>query len=180
MKMEMEIRPFQSKEEYRQLVDYFLQSTPEFLRGMGADPAKFPSRENWLTEVWNDHQKPGPEKDRFYVAWIYDGELVGHSSINKIRWGEEASIHLHLWKSQLRRNGIGAEFFRRSVNYFFEVVGLKKLYCEPYAENPAPNKVLAKLGFTLVKTYKTFPVKASFEQMVNRWELLEPRIGPLP
>lgn len=169
--MEMEIRPFRTKDEYGLMVDYFTQSTDDFLRGMGIDPAKVPIREDWLDEVWLDHQKPGPEKDRIYLAWLYYGELVGHSSINKIQWGEEASIHLHLWKPRLRRNGIGAEFFRRSVDYFFREPGVKKLYCEPYAENPAPNKVLSKLGFTLVQTYKTIPGTNCFEQNVNRWEL---------
>jgi RimJ/RimL family protein N-acetyltransferase len=168
----MEIRLFRIKKEYSQMVDYFTLSTDEFLRGMGIDPAKLPDREEWLAEVWDDHHKPGPEKDRIYLAWIYDGKLVGHSSINKVQWGEEGSIHLHLWKPDLRRNGVGAEFFRRSVDFFFRELGLKKLYCEPYAENPAPNKVLSRLGFTLAKTYKTIPGKTCFEQNVNRWELL--------
>jgi RimJ/RimL family protein N-acetyltransferase len=172
--MKMEIRHFRTKEEYGLMVDYFTQSTDDFLRGMGIDPATLPSRTDWLAEVWDDHHKPGPEKDRIYLAWIYDGNLVGHSSINKIRWGVEASIHLHLWKPQLRRNGIGAEFFRRSVEFFFREPGLKKLYCEPYADNPGPNKVLSKLGFTLMKTYKTVPGKTCFEQNVNRWELPRP------
>ncbi len=173
--MEMEIRFFRTKDEYGQMVDYFIQSTDDFLRGMGMDPAKVPTREDWLDEVWDDHHRPGPEKDRIYLAWVYDGKLVGHSSINKIQWGEEASIHLHLWKPQLRRNGVGAEFFRRSVNFFFREPGLKKLYCEPYAENPAPNKVLSRLEFTLVKTYQTIPGKTCFEQIVNRWELHRPQ-----
>ena len=172
--MKMEIRPFRTEEEYEHMVDYFIQSSDAFLRGMGIDPAKLPTREDWVAEVWEDHHKPGPEKDRIYLAWIYEGELAGHSSINKIRWGEEASIHLHLWKSQLRRNRIGAEFFSRSVNYFFRNPGLEKLYCEPFAENPAPNKVLAKLGFTFVKTYQTIPGKICFEQFVNHWEFLRP------
>ena len=173
--MDLEIRHFRTKQEYGQMVDYFTQSPETFLRGMGIDPAKVPSREDWLAEVWADHHKPGPEKDRIYLAWIYEGELAGHSSINKIRWGEDASIHLHLWKPELRRIGIGAEFFRRSVNLFFREPGFKKIYCEPYAENPAPNKVLSRLGFTLIKTYRTVPGSTCFEQNVNRWELLRPQ-----
>jgi len=169
--MNLEIRGFRTKEEYSRMVDYFVQSNHDFLRGMGIDPAKMPTREDWLEEVWGDHHKPGPEKDRIYLAWVCDGELVGHSSINKIQWGEEASIHLHLWRPDLRRSGIGAEFFRRSVHHFLREPGLKKIYCEPYAENPAPNRVLSKLGFTLVKTYRTIPGKTCFEQNVNRWEL---------
>jgi RimJ/RimL family protein N-acetyltransferase len=176
--MDLEIRPFRTKEEYCQMVDYFTQSTDEFLRGMGIDPLKVPSRESWLEEVWEDHHRPGPEKDRFYLVWIYDGELVGHSSINKIQWGEEGSIHLHLWKPELRKNGIGSEFFRRSIDFYFRELGLKKVYCEPYAENAAPNKVLPRLGFTLVSTYKTIPGKTCFVQNVNRWELLRPAANP--
>jgi RimJ/RimL family protein N-acetyltransferase len=176
----MEIRPFRTKKEYEQMVDYFTQSTDEFLRGMGIDPAKLPAREDWLEEVWEDHHRPGREKDRFYLAWIYEDELVGHSSINKIQWGEEGSIHLHLWKPELRRIGIGSEFFRRSISHFFKVLRLKKIYCEPYAENPGPNKVLSGLGFTLVKTWKTIPGKTCFEQNVNRWELSGTQDGTNP
>ena len=155
------------------MVAYFTESTDEFLRGMGIDPTKVPSHESWLEEVWEDHHRPGLEKDRFYLARIYDGELVGHSSMNKIQWEQEGSIHLHLWKPELRRNGVGSEFFRRSVEFYFRELRLKSIYCEPYAENPAPNKVLSKLGFTFVKTYKTIPGKTCFEQYVNRWELLK-------
>jgi [ribosomal protein S5]-alanine N-acetyltransferase len=169
--MKIEIRAFQTLEEYGLMIDYFVQSTPEFLLGMGVDPVKLPAREDWLQEVWDDHHKPGPEKDRIYLAWLLDGQLVGHSSINKIKWGEEASIHLHLWKPLLRRKGIGATFFRSSANYFFKMPGLRKLYCEPYAENPAPNRVLSKIGFRFVGTYRTVPGKTCFEQNVNRWEL---------
>lgn len=41
----MEIRPFQSKEEYAGMVDYFLQSPSEFLIGMGIDPPRMPVKD---------------------------------------------------------------------------------------------------------------------------------------
>jgi RimJ/RimL family protein N-acetyltransferase len=175
--MKMEVRPFRTKAEYEQMVEYFIQSSDTFLRGMGIDPAKLPARNDWLEEVWEDHHRPDPEKDRIYLAWIYEDELVGHSSINKIRWSEEGSIHLHLWKPDLRGKGVGLDFFRQSVRFFFRELRLKKIYCEPYAENPAPNKVLSRLGFTLVKTWKTVPGTTCFEQHVNRWELPSPHTG---
>lgn len=89
---------------------------------------------------------------------------MGHSSINKIKLGEEAHIHLHLWKSELRKAGLGMEFFKRSVNFFLREFRLKRLLCEPYAENPAPNRVLSKEGFKLVKRYRTIPGVINFEQ----------------
>ena len=86
----------------------------------------------------------------------------------------EAFIHLHLWKSQLRRAGLGTEFVRRSAAFYFERFNLQKLVCEPWAENPAPNRVLEKLGFAFVRRYRTIPGVIAFEQEVNRYELRRP------
>jgi RimJ/RimL family protein N-acetyltransferase len=54
---------------------------------------------------------------------------------------------------------------------FFERLQLKKLYCEPYALNSAPNKSLEKVGFEFIKEYITIPGSLNFEQPVKRWEL---------
>jgi RimJ/RimL family protein N-acetyltransferase len=85
--------------------------------------------------------------------------------------GNEAFIHLHLWDPKLRKAGLGTEFVRRSAKFFFERFKLRKLLCEPWAENPAPNRVLEKLGFKFVRRYRTVPVAIAFEQEVNRYEL---------
>jgi len=61
---------------------------------------------------------------------------------------------------------------RKSANFYFDRFQLKKLLCEPWAENHAPNRVLEKLGFTLVKRYKTIPGVIAYEQEVNHYELL--------
>ena len=42
---------------------------------------------------------------------------------------------------------------------------------EPYAQNPAPNRILSKVGFELIKTYDTTPGWISLHQTVNLWEL---------
>ena len=83
----------------------------------------------------------------------------------------EACIHLHLWNSQLRRAGLGTEFVRRSATFYFERFNLQKLVCEPRAENPAPNRVLEKLGFAFVRRHRTTPGVIAYEQDVNRYEL---------
>ena len=82
-------------------------------------------------------------------------------------------MHLHIWKGMNRKKGTGVELINRSVTYFFENMKLKKLYCEPYALNPAPNKTLAKAGFHFLKRYTTTPGAMNFEQEVNLWELSE-------
>jgi RimJ/RimL family protein N-acetyltransferase len=172
---EIEVRPFASREDYELMLDYFYNADDRFLNGMGVDRMKLPERARWVEALLIDHEKPDNERDRFYLVWIFRGCRVGHSSINKIVPGTEAFIHLHLWNSQLRRGGLGTEFVRRSASFYFERFNLKKLVCEPYAENPAPNRVLEKLGFAFVRRYWTIPGVLTFEQDVNRYELRRPR-----
>jgi RimJ/RimL family protein N-acetyltransferase len=177
---EIGVRPFSSREEYELMLDYFLKADDAFLRGMGVDRLRLPERDKWLDALLADHQKPDNERDRFYLIWTFRGQRVGHSSINKIVLGTEAFIHLHLWDSQLRRAGLGTEFLRRSANFYFQRFNLKKLVCEPSADNPAPNRVLEKLGFTFVRRYRTIPGVIAFEQDVNRYELRRPNQSMKP
>lgn len=167
----IDVRPFESRAEYEGMVDYFLGGSDEFLAGMGVDPAKLPMREEWLATLLADHERPDAEKNRLYVAWLVDGELVGHSSISHIELGDEAHIHLHLWRPELRRGGLGSELFARSVDLYFDRFRLKKLVCEPYAENPAPSRTVEKLGFRFVERRRIFPSSIAAEQDVDRYEL---------
>jgi RimJ/RimL family protein N-acetyltransferase len=171
---EIEVRPFSSREEYELMLDYFYKADETFLRGMGVDRLKLPQRDKWLVALLADHQKPDNERDRFYLIWTFRGQRVGHSSINKIVPGTEAFIHLHLWDSQLRRAGLGTQLVHRSANFYFQRFNLKKLVCEPSADNPAPNRVLEKLGFAFIRRYRTIPGVIAYEQDVNRYELRRP------
>lgn len=80
-------------------------------------------------------------------------------------------MHLHIWPPGNRRGGYGAYFIRRSIDRYFETFQLQNLFCEPYALNPAPNRILANAGFDLVRTYETIPGWINFPQTVNRWVL---------
>ncbi len=78
-------------------------------------------------------------------------------------------MHLHLWNNPMRTKGMGSQLVAMTLPYFFNAYNLEKLYCEPYALNPAPNKTLAKVGFELVHEITTTPGSLSFEQPVNVW-----------
>src|ERR1041385_7108208 len=138
----VQVRPFAERDEYERMIDYFLTADDAALAAMGVDRSRFPSREEWLAAVVLDHARPREQKERGYLAWVYDGVVIGHSSINKIRFGEDAFIHLHLWERVRRRGGLGTVFFRLSAESFSRDFKLRRLYCEPYADNPAPNHVL--------------------------------------
>jgi RimJ/RimL family protein N-acetyltransferase len=153
------------------IADYWLKSEPDFLINMGVDLNKLPSRielRKMLTEQINSSLK---DKKSYALIWELDGKQIGHSNVNKIEYGKQATMHLHLWHSINRKKGIGTALVRKSLPFYFEKLKIKKLICEPYTLNPAPNKVLEKIGFKFIRKYKTIPGSLNFEQEVNRWEI---------
>ena len=89
--------------------------------------------------------------------------------MNQIEYGKQAFMHLHLWNPELRTKGNGRQLLKKSIRLFFDKLKLDKLYCESYAFNLAPNRILPKVGFTFVKKYRCTPGSINFEQEVNRW-----------
>lgn len=170
----LQVAPFSSETDYGGVLDYFLTADHAYLKGMGVDPEKLPPRAAWLERLLRDLTRPDEEKQTFYLGWDYEGCRIGHSNVNPLVYGDHAYVHLHIWDTSARRAGLGAEFFRRSVEVFFRRFALRRLFCEPYAENPAPNRVLIKVGFRLEKRYRTTPGLISYEQDVNRYVLERP------
>ncbi len=153
------------------ITNYWLTADHRFLEGMGVEVSKMPSQEQWQQMLGVQLTQPYTEKQSYCIIWELDGQPVGHSNINKIKFGAEAYMHLHLWVGGERQKGIGTAFVKMTLPYFFDNMQLKKLYCEPYALNPAPNKTLEKVGFKFVETLITTPGWLNFEQAVNLWEL---------
>ncbi|MGZ5133518.1 MAG: GNAT family N-acetyltransferase [Flavitalea sp.] len=156
-------------DDYALIVDYFLSADAKFLKNMGADITKLPKRQEWLTLMEKEFDKKVEQQSFFYLIWLANKNPVGHSNINKIVFGEEAFMHLHIWSDDTRRKGIGQQLVKQSLPHYFTIFNLKNLYCEPYAYNPAPNKVLLKAGFDFVKKYETIPGWINFLQEVNQW-----------
>jgi RimJ/RimL family protein N-acetyltransferase len=153
------------------IADYWLESDPEFMKGMGVDLAKLPSREN-LTDMLSEQLSQSyDEKKSYCLIWLIDNKPAGHSNVNKINYGEEAYMHLHFWNTTSRKKGYGTELVKLSLPLFFKNLRLKKICCEPYALNPAPNKTLEKAGFKFIKKHRTIPGYLNFEQEVNLWEI---------
>ena len=159
------------REELVLVIDYFVNSDSEFLLGMGADKTLLPEREEWLRKLHAEFDKPVELKEYFYILWLEDGRPVGHSNINFIKFGESAKMHLHLWHNDTRKKGRGEEFIKKSIPLYFEKFKLQNLICEPYANNPAPNKILPKIGFEFIRKYETTPGVINFLQRVNRYVL---------
>ncbi|MBI5915442.1 MAG: GNAT family N-acetyltransferase [Bacteroidetes bacterium] len=150
---------------------YWLGADTAFLHGMGVDLDKMPAEGQWKKMLSSQLRQSYREKQSYCLIWQVDGRAVGHSNVNKIVFGEEAYMHLHLWDTEVRKQGIGTALVKMTLPHFFKNLQLKKLYCEPYALNPAPNRTLEKIGFEFVKEYVTTPGWINFEQSVRLWEL---------
>lgn len=153
------------------IANYWLNADPEFLKGMGVALERMPSREQWLTMLPEQLGQSYADKKSYAIIWEIEGVPVGHSNVNKIVFGQEAYMHLHLWQSDIRQKGMGEQLIRMTLPFFFKNMQLKRLLCEPYAHNPAPNKALEKVGFQFVEKIVTTPGWLNFEQEVNLWEL---------
>ena len=101
------IRPMELSEA-KLMIDYFLSADEEFLRGMGADPAKLPEADQWFAMLEEDFSRGYRDKQFYFVVWLLDEKPIGHSNINKIVFGEQAFVHLHIWDSANRRSRAGS------------------------------------------------------------------------
>lgn len=151
------------------IVEYFLNSTPEHLEMLGVDPTRFPPAASWRERLRRECALPGEQRNLLPVIWLSDDQPIGFSTSDKIVFGEQANMHLHVIDPGRRQQGTGAECVRRSVELYFEKLQLKRLFCEPNAFNVAPNRTLQKAGFRYLKTHMTVPGPLNFHQAVTRW-----------
>ncbi len=159
------------KEDLPYLIQYWLHNDPDYMIGMGVDLEKLPPEEGFRKMLLQQIALPIAERGSYAIIWELDGQAVGHSNVNQIIFGKSAFMHLHLWNGGHRKKGLGLDFIKMTIPYFFKNLELEELFCEPYAHNPAPNKTLEKLGFTFIKKHICIPGSLNFEQEVNRWRL---------
>jgi len=155
-------------------IEYFHGASDEHLRMLGVDRALLPTREAWGQFYADDFARPLRERVNYLLIWELDGEVVGFSSTDRIQFGNEAFMHLHILNPQLRRQGLGAEFVRQSAALYFRTLELRRLLCEPNAFNIAPNRTLQRAGFRYVLTHETQPSPINSRQAVTRWVLDRP------
>jgi RimJ/RimL family protein N-acetyltransferase len=153
------------------IIDYFHQASPEFLKAMGVDPSRLPEPARWKASMAREFALPVEQRRGFAVLWALDGVPVGFSSVDKIKFGQEAFMHLHILHPERRQAGLGAAFVGLTVPIYFETLRVERLFCEPYAFNAAPNRTLQRAGFKYVKTHETVPGDLNFHQPVTRWML---------
>lgn len=168
--MELAVRPLKP-DEFGLVIDYFHGAGAEHLEMLGVDPTRLPERARWAQLFEQDFALPIEQRNRYFVLWTAGARPLGFSSVDRIQYGVQAFMHLHVVDPAQRRSGYGAECVRRSTAIYFDALNLQRLYCEPNAFNVAPNRTLQKAGFRYLKTHMTVPGPLNFHQAVTRWVL---------
>ncbi len=171
------VRPI-TPEDFDPFLSYWYDSDTDFMKAMGVDISKIPSRANFLALLDRVIHLPFDQKPGYVLIWELDGAPVGHSNINGIAFGQKASMHLHMWQSGHRKKGIGTDFVRMCLPHYFEKFQLNELFCEPASGNSAPNKTLPKLGFEYIRTYFGAPEILMYEQDVNVYRITRRTVFP--
>jgi RimJ/RimL family protein N-acetyltransferase len=166
--MTLTVREMMSS-EVNIIIQYFQDSTPEHLETLGVDPSRLPPAQSWRERLQRECTLPIEQRAMMLVIWLSDDQPVGFSTSDKIRYGEQAHMHLHVTEPERRHQGTGVECVRRSADIYFERLKLKRLFCEPNAFNVPPNRTLQKAGFKYLKTHMTVPGPLNFRQAVTRW-----------
>jgi RimJ/RimL family protein N-acetyltransferase len=151
------------------IVEYFHSSTPEHLEILGVDPTRLPNPESLRERLRRECTLPIEQRAMVLVIWLSNDRPIGFSTSDKIAYGEQANMHLHVTDAERRNQGLGVECVRRSADIYFERLKLKRLFCEPNAFNVAPNRTLQKAGFRYLKTHMTVPGPLNYHQAVTRW-----------
>lgn len=165
---ELSVRPM-SLDEVDIRIGYFHDASDEHLTRLGVDRTLLPSRADWFSFYERDHARPLAEREQYSLVWLLDEEVVGFSSTDRIEFGEQAFMHLHILDNDRRHFGLGSRFVRLSAQHYVQVLQLRRLYCQPNAFNVAPNRTLQRAGFKYLVTVETTPSAINFRQPVTRW-----------
>ena len=165
----LSVRPMTPRDVPR-IVSYVVDSSPADRERLGM--TNVPAREVLTESLLEACALPEASAHSFYLMWEVDGRPVGFSSLKGIVPGEHGGMHLHMWEAGMRGRGFGAVLFCRSALEFHDRFRLKSIVCEPRAANPAPNLMLQKIGFPLVRTYVGASSELSAVCELNRYEIV--------
>jgi RimJ/RimL family protein N-acetyltransferase len=168
---EFSIRPL-AIEDLDGFIAYFTQPSKADAERMGLDIKRVPSATQLRADLIAMIGAPPDRHSSFVLAWCIDGTTIGHSSLKDIVAGDFGRMHLHMWRSDLRGKGYGPRLFCLSALDFYERFNLRRIICEPKADNPMANRMLKKIGFPLTLTHVAASSEISLVCELNRYEIL--------
>jgi RimJ/RimL family protein N-acetyltransferase len=159
-------------DEADRVARYFHEASDADLDRMGVvDRAQLPPAEEWTARLQAAMAVPDDRKTAACLTWSVDGTAVGFCSLKNLRVGDRAELHLHMWSEAHRGQGAGPILFCLSVLEAFDRFHLRTAVCEPKSTNPMPNRMLAKVGFPLVRSYVGSSSELSRVTLLNQYDV---------
>jgi RimJ/RimL family protein N-acetyltransferase len=171
----LSIRPMQL-DDFAVRVAYFHGATDEYLARLGVDRSRLPDPGEWRARFAANLALPLEQRAEYGVVWELDATFVGFSTADRIQFGEEAHMHLHIVDPERRAAGLGAQFVRLTAAHYCDALRLARLYCEPNAFNVPPNRTLQSVGFRYLRSRRCRPTPVNTYQTTTIW-LYEPGWG---
>jgi RimJ/RimL family protein N-acetyltransferase len=168
--MELSVRPL-ATEDLDEFVDYWMNLSQGEIERMGVAIERVPSAIQMRSELETAIAAPVDTLSSFVLVWCLDAKAIGHSSLKDIRPRDFGSLHLHMWRPDLRGKGYGPRLFCLAALDFYERFKLKRMICEPKAGNSIANRMLQKIGFPLLLTRVGASSELSVICELNRYDI---------
>lgn len=169
--MDLSVRPL-ATEDFDAFINYWLGLSQAEIERLGVAIDSLPSAARMRSDLEAMLAPPNDGVRSFVLAWCINGEAIGHASLKDIVPGDFGSIHLHMWRPELRGKGHGPQLFCLAAVDFYERFKLRRIICEPKADNPAPNRLLQRIGFPLISTRIGRSSELSVICKLNRYEIM--------
>jgi RimJ/RimL family protein N-acetyltransferase len=168
--MTLSIRPL-AREDFDNFINYWRGLSQPELEHLGVASDRLPSAARMRFDLEAMLAASNDTLRTFVLAWCINGHAIGHSSLKDIVPAETGSMHLHMWCADLRGKGYGGYLFCLAAIDFYERFKLKRIICEPKADNPSPNRLLQKIGFPRVATRIGRSSELSTICKLNRYDI---------
>jgi RimJ/RimL family protein N-acetyltransferase len=169
--MDLSVRPL-APEDFDGFIDYWFGLSQVEIERLGVAIDRLPSAARMRSDLEAMLAAPADGMRSFVLAWCINGEAIGHASLKDIMPGEFGSIHLHMWRADLRGKGHGPHLFCLAAVDFYERFELKRIICEPKADNLSPNRLLQRIGFPLISTRIGRSSELSANCKLNRYDIV--------
>src|SRR5438093_198641 len=168
--MKLCVRPL-AAEDFDRFINYWLGLSQLELERLGVAIERLPSAARMRSDLEAMLAAPDDAVRSFVLVWCINGEAIGHSSLKDIVPADFGSIHLHMWRADLRGKGHGPYLFCLAAVEFYKRFKLKRIVCEPKADNPPPNRLLQRIGFPLISTRIGRSSELSTICKLNRYDI---------
>jgi diamine N-acetyltransferase len=107
------------------------------------------AEEAWLDDAIAKNAAPEPEQANFTIYDLSDGEAVGTTSLFGVSWRSGRAM-FGIMVGQRRGRGLGTEATRLTLDWAFNVLGLRNVMLEVLPDNAGAIRAYEAAGFRRV------------------------------